>query len=399
MLFRSDGRVSAPGILHADLDSFYASVEQRDDARLRGRAVIVGGGVVLAASYEARAFGVRGGMGGREAMRRCPHAIVVPPRFSAYVEASRAVFAIFEDTTPLVEGISIDEAFLDVAGLARLVGPAPEVARLLRERIRREVGLPISVGAARTKYLAKVASAVAKPDGLLVVDPGAERDFLHPLPVERLWGVGPVTAQRLHQRGVTTIGELAAEEERELAGALGDAQGHHLWALANLRDPRPVQPGRRRRSVGAQCALPAHRGRDPAHLDAVLIGLVDRVSRRLRSGERIGRTLTLRLRFADYGRATRSATVPRSTALTHAWIDTARGLLAGAAPLLAERGCTLIGVSVSGLLDAAAEEQLELDLFGDEEQARTRAALDRAADAVRDRFGNAALGQIGRAHV
>lgn len=382
-----------PGILHADLDSFYAAVEQRDDPSLQGRPVIVGGGVVLAASYEARAFGVRGGMGGREAMRRCPHARVVPPRFGAYVEASREVFAIFEDTTPVVEGLSIDEAFLDVSGLQRLVGPPAEVAAALRARVRLEVGLPISVGVARTKYLAKVASAVSKPEGLLVVDPAREAEFLHPLPVERLWGVGEVTASKLHARGIRTVGQLAAHAEDDLETALGAASGRHLWALANLRDPRPVTVGRRRSSVGAQCALGGARTRSLEELDAVLVGLVDRVSRRLRAGERIGRTFTLRLRFADFERATRSATIPRSTASTAAWIDTGRDLLRTAHPLLRERGCTLLGVSVSGLVDQAHEEQLELDLWGREQRRQEAAALDRTLDAVRDRFGSASVGR------
>ncbi|MBZ5734706.1 DNA polymerase IV [Nocardioides sp. TRM66260-LWL] len=374
--------------LHADLDSFYASVEQRDAPELRGRPVVVGAGVVLAASYEARAFGVRGGMGGHEARRRCPQAVTVPPRFSAYVEASRAVFEVFADTTPLVEGVSIDEAFLDVGGLARLVGPAEVVARRLRERVRDEVGLPISVGVARTKHLAKVASAAAKPDGLLVVPAEREEAFLHPLPVERLWGVGPVTARRLHEQGVHTVGQLAAREESELASSLGRAAAQHVWALANLRDPRPVVVGRRRSSVGAQCALPrgAPTGRDD--LEAVLVGLVERVARRLRAGERIARTLTLRLRFGDFGTATRSATLPRSTAITATWIDTARDLLRAAWPMVVERGCTLLGVSVSGLDDGSAE-QLELDLFGHDEQQR----LDATLDAVRDRFGSAAVGR------
>ncbi len=373
-------------ILHADLDSFFASVEQRDDARLRGRPVIVGPGVVMAASYEARAFGVRGGMGAREARRRCPQAVFVPARFSAYVEASRAVFEVFSDTTPLVEGLSIDEAFLDVGGLRRLVGPPEEVARILRERVRREVGLPISVGVARTKYLAKVASAVSKPDGLLVVDPERESEFLHPLPVERLWGVGPVTSARLRADGISTVGQLAAVQEAHLGGLVGAAAGQHLWALANLMDPRPVQTGRRRSSIGSQSALGGSARRSLAELDAVLVGLVDRVARRLRSGERIGRTFTLRLRFGDFERATRSATIPRSTASTAAWIETGRALLRAAYPMLEERGCTLLGVTISGLVEAGAE-QLELDLFGQD----VDRAVDGAVDRVRDRFGSAAL--------
>src|SRR6266545_2838084 len=200
-------------ILHADVDSFYASVEQRDDPRLRGRPVIVGAGVVLAASYEARAYGVQTAMGGARARRLCPRAIVVEPRMSAYAEASRAMFRVFEDTTPLVEGLSIDEAFLDVRGLRRLSGTPTEIAVRLRSEVRERVGLPITVGIARTKFLAKVASGVAKPDGLLVVPPDGELAFLHPLAVERLWGVGPATARKLRARGITTVGEVAALSE------------------------------------------------------------------------------------------------------------------------------------------------------------------------------------------
>ncbi|MCU1355341.1 MAG: polymerase, partial [Acidimicrobiales bacterium] len=273
-------------ILHADLDAFYASVEQRDDPSLRGRPVIVGGGVVLAASYQAKARGVRTAMGGRQALALCPGAVVVPPRFSAYVEASKAVFDVFRDTTPLVEGISIDEAFLDVAGLRRLRGTPVEIATELRRRVHADVGLAITVGIARTKFLAKVASAVGKPDGLLVVRPGLELEFLHPLPVERLWGVGAVTARKLHERGISTVGELAALPEGALVGMLGPGSGHHLHALAHNRDPRRVTTGVRRRSIGSQQAL-GRRLRSPSDLDAILVGLVDRVSRRLRSADRV----------------------------------------------------------------------------------------------------------------
>src|SRR5213082_2327251 len=245
----------AATILHADLDAFYASVEQRDDPRLRGRPVIVGGGVVLAASYEAKAFGVRTAMGGRQARRLCPRAVVVPPRMSVYSEASKAVFRVFDDMSPLVEGLSIDEAFLDVRGLERISGTPIEIAGRLRRDVRERVGLPVTVGVATTKFLAKVASGVAKPDGLLLVPPDGELAFLHPLPVERLWGVGPVTAAKLHQRGVTTVGEVARIPEPALVSMLGPASGRHLHALAHNRDPRPVQVGRRRGSIGSQHAL------------------------------------------------------------------------------------------------------------------------------------------------
>src|SRR6266511_6371074 len=242
-------------ILHADLDAFYASVEQRDDPALRHRPVIVGMGVVLAASYEAKACGVRTAMGGAQALRLCPQAIVVAPRMSAYSEASKAVFEVFKQTTPLVEGLSIDEAFLDVGGLRRISGPPTEIAARLRSDVRERVGLPTTGGVARTKILAKVASGVAEPDGLLVVPPDGELDFLHPLPVERLWGVGPVTASKLHDRGLTTVGEVAGLDEGALIAMLGPASARHLHALAHNRDPRPVQVRRRRRSIGSQHAL------------------------------------------------------------------------------------------------------------------------------------------------
>ena len=375
-------------ILHADLDSFYASVEQRDDPALRGRPVIVGAGVVLAASYEAKAYGVRSAMGGRQAARLCPDALVVPPRFSAYVEASRQVFAIFDDTTPLVEGISIDEAFLDVGGLRRLVGAPEDIADSLRSRVREEVGLPISVGIARTKYLAKVASAVSKPDGMLAVDPEREAEFLHPLPVERLWGVGAITAGKLHADGIRTIGQLARREEVDLTATVGKAASRHLWALANLMDPRAVEVGRRRRSIGSQCAMGRPgRPKSRAELEALLSGLVDRVARRLRAGERIGQTFTLRLRFDDFTRATRSATLMHSTATTATWLETGRRLLADNWDLIEERGCTLLGITISGLVDGRSQ-QLELPLFPDVVHEN---GLDAALDRVRDRFGSKAV--------
>ena len=259
---------SEPTILHADLDAFYASVEQRDDPGLRGRPVLVGAGVVLAASYEARAYGVRSPMGLVQARRLCPGAIVVEPRFSAYSEASKAVFDVFEQTTPLVEGLSIDEAFLDVRGMERIAGTSTEIAVRLRTAVRERVGLPITVGVARTKFLAKVASGVAKPDGLLVVPVDGELAFLHPLPVERLWGVGLVTARKLHDRGLNTVGDVAEIDEAALVSMLGQAGGRHLHALAHNRDPRPVQVGRRRRSIGSQRAL-GRTQRSPDALDAV----------------------------------------------------------------------------------------------------------------------------------
>ncbi|MET8465763.1 DNA polymerase IV [Micromonospora zamorensis] len=375
----------SPGasILHADLDAFYASVEQRDDPRLRGRPVIVGGGVVLAASYEAKARGVRSAMGGQQARRLCPDAIVVPPRMSAYTAASRAVFEIFRQTTPLVEGLSIDEAFLDVGGLWRLVGSPAEIAERLRREVRERVHLPITVGVARTKFLAKVASGVAKPDGLLVVAPDAELAFLHPLPVERLWGVGPVTSAKLRERRIRTVGEVARLGEAALVSLLGSGAGRHLHALAHNRDPRSVQVGRRRGSMGAQHAL-SRTPHAPAELDAILAGLVDRVSRRMRAAGRSGRTVVLRLRFGDYTRATRSHTIGKATADTTPLLAAARALLRAALTEIDRRGVTLIGVSVGNLDDNPV--QPELPFHRD-----PGAELDAAVDAVRDRFGSTAL--------
>src|SRR4029079_6280828 len=306
------------------------------------------GGVVLAASYEAKAFGVRTAMGGAQALRLCPTAAVVPPRFDAYSEASKAVFAIFDDTTPLVEGISIDEAFLDVRGMRRIAGSPEQIAKRSRRRIRKEVGLPITVGVATTKHLAKVASAVAKPDGLLVVPAGRELEFLHPLPVEMLWGVGPVTAGKLHARGVTTVGQVAALGEGDLIAVLGRASGRHLHALSHNRDPRRIRVGHRRRSIGTQRAL-GRRARSPAELDTILVGLVDRLAGRLRKADRICRTVTLRLRFDDFARATRSYTLPESTAETAGMLTALRALLAAAMPTIQARGLTLMGITFSNL--------------------------------------------------
>jgi len=286
-------------ILHADADSFYASVEQRDDPSLRGRPVIVGGGVVLAASYEAKACGVSTPMGESRAKRLCPDAVVVRPRMEAYSEASKAMFAVFEDTTPLVEGLSIDEAFLDVGGLRRISGSPREIAEALRARVREQVGIAVTVGVARTKFLAKVASGVAKPDGLLVVPADRELAFLHALPVEHLWGVGAVTSRKLRARSILTVADVARLDEATLVEMLGRASGRHLHALAHNRDPRPVEVGRRRRSIGTQRALGRRGARSAANLDVDLIALVDRLSRRLRSARRACRTVVLRLRFDD----------------------------------------------------------------------------------------------------
>jgi DNA polymerase IV len=374
--------VSEATILHADLDAFFASVEQRDDPELRGKPVIVGGGVVLACSYEAKARGVESAMGANRWKRLCPDAIVVPARHEAYSEASKAVFEIFRDTTPLVEGLSIDEAFLDVRGMRRIAGSPLEMAERLRKRVRDEVGLPITVGIATTKHLAKVASAVAKPDGLLLVPAGKELEFLHPLPVERVWGVGVVTASKLHAHGITTVREVAGLGEAALVGLLGRAAGRQLHALAHNRDPRRVVVGRRRRSIGTQRAL-GRRARPPAELDTILVGLVDRLGGRLRKAERVCRTVTLRLRFDDFMRATRSHTLPEATDQTQALLATARALLAEAMPLIRARGLTLMGITF-GNLSTPDPAQLELSFD-------RQAALDAALDHVRERFGNESI--------
>jgi DNA polymerase IV len=370
-------------ILHADLDAFFASVEQRDQPRLRGRPVIVGMGVVLAASYEARAYGIHSAMSGRRARALCPHAVVVRPRMAAYSEASKEVYRLFEDHSPLVEGLSIDEAFLDVRGLERIAGSPAEIAARLRRDVRTRVGLPLTVGVACTKFLAKVASGVAKPDGLLVVPPGGEVAFLHPLPVERLWGVGPVTARTLRARGLVTVGRVAQVPEPALVAMLGQAVGRQLHALAHNRDPRRVRTGRRRGSIGSQCALGRSR-RSHDEVDAILIGLVERVTGRLRRAHRVGRTVVLRVRFDDFTRATRSHTLAHPTAETARILAVARGLLASLAPAVRRRGLTLVGVAVANLDDdLPVQLPLPLDPWA--------GALDAAVDEIRDRYGPRAV--------
>ena len=382
-------------ILHADLDSFYASVEQRDDPALRGLPVIVGGGVVLAASYEAKAFGIRTAMSGGQARRLCPQAVIVPPRMSAYSQASDAVFEVFRDTSPLVEPLSVDEAFLDVSGLRRVAGQPVQIAAQLRRDVRERVGLPITVGIARTKFLAKVASQVAKPDGLLLVRPEEELQFLHPLPVRRLWGVGAVTAERLHAHGIETVADVAQLSESMLASFVGRAMAHRLYALSRNVDARRVHTSVRRRSMGAQRAL-GSRGRHSAEdVDGTVVMLVDRITRRMRTAGRTGRTVVLRLRFADFARATRSHTLPRATSSTEPVLAAARGLVAAASPLIAERGLTLIGLTVTNI-DRNGAQQLELPFDGEP----AALALDTAVDDVRRRYGASALTRaalIGRA--
>lgn len=370
-------------VLHADLDAFYASVEQRDDPALRGRPVIVGGGVVLAASYEAKARGVKTAMGGRQALQLCPDAIVVPARFEAYTAASRAVFDVFHDTTPMVEAMSIDEAFLEVGGLRRIRGLPSVIATQLRADVRNVVGLPISVGVARTKYLAKVASAVSKPEGMLVVPVEAELEFLHALPVERLWGVGKVTSGKLRDARIRTVGDVAEMFESELVQLLGAGAGRHLHALAHNRDPRPVQTGKKRGSMGAQHAI-GRGDHSPAELDLALLTLVDKVTRRMRAAGRTGSTVTIRIRFGDYTRSTSSHTLQRPTAHTVTVLEVARHLLATRAGAIKDKGITLIGVSLGSLDDEPAQLALPLDVT-------SGAELDDAIDAVRNKFGSASL--------
>ena len=372
-------------ILHVDMDAFYASVEQRDDPALRGKPVIVGGGVVLAASYEAKAFGVYTPMGEKQARRLCPQAIVVRPRMEAYSEASAAMFEVFRDTTPLVEGLSIDEAFLDVGGLRRISGAPEEIAVRLRADVRERVGIPVTVGVARTKFLAKVASQVAKPDGLLLVAVDNELTFLHALPVELLWGVGPVTARKLRERSITMVADVARLDEESLVRILGRAAGRHIHALAHNRDPRPVVVGRRRRSIGTQRAL-GRRKRSPELLETDLLALVDWLARRLRGAHRVCRTVVLLLRFDDFARATRSHTLPEATGETATLLDVARILLTEALPMIRERGITLIGLTFTNLSrDDAVQLALPLDGVA------SSSAIDETLDRLHDRFGSSAV--------
>jgi DNA polymerase-4 len=350
-----------PAILHADVDAFYASVAQRDDPGLRGRPVVVGGWVVMAASYEARAYGVRGGMATSKARRLCPDMVIAEPSWESFSAASKAVFAVFERCTPIVEPGSMEEAFLDVTGVE---APPAELAARLRREVREEAGLPLSVGVARTKVLAKIASRSAKPDGLFVVEPERELEFLHPLPVERLWGVGPATARRLHAYGIRRVGEAAALSEADLMAILGKASGRYVHAIARNHEHRPVRRRRGRRSFGAQRAL----GRSPRSrpdLDAALGDLAERVTRRMQRKARAGRTVILRLRFGDYTRATRSCTLGCPTADAGAIAGAARELLDAAMPLVAQRGITLIGLTITNLDGTSGPQQLAFSLGDD----------------------------------
>ena len=340
----------------------------------------------MAASYEAKRLGVYTPMPEFQARRLCPDLVVVPPRFEAYTEASKAVFEVFRDTSPIVEGLSIDEAFLDVGGLWRIAGTPAEIGARLRSEVLRRVGLPITVGVARTKFLAKVASGAAKPDGLLVVEPDREIEFLHPLPVGKLWGVGPVTERKLNDRGIYTVGEVAALGEPHLVAMLGAGSGRHLHALAHNRDPRPVETGKRRGSIGSQQAL--GRGpKSPDSIEALLLGIVDRVTRRMRRAGRVGRTVTVRLRFDDFTRATRARSLAHPTAATEPIRDVALAILRDATGMITAGGLTLIGLSVGNLENVGDSTEQLLLPFG----RKDRSGLDEMVDGLRDRFGHTAL--------
>lgn len=389
---------SAATILHADLDAFYASVEQLLDPSLLGKPIAVGGGVVLAASYEAKAFGVHGGMPGRRARELCPGLIFVGGNFREYQRLGDAAIAVLGDFTPLVERISIDEAFADVAGCTHLFGSPEEIAKKIRHRVRTELGLPISVGIARTKHLAKIASQVAKPDGLVFVEEGTEIAFLHGLPVGLMWGVGPATETRLADAGITTIGQLANANKHVLERLLGPAAGEKLSALAWNRDPRRLQPHRRAHSAGAQSALGMKPARSEIYVPA-LRHLADRVASRLRAKSRPGRTVTARVRFADLRSVTRSITLDAPISATAMIAEVAEELVRGVlAQYPGERSISLLAISVSHLEEHSGL-QLELPLgLADEKhrpgtrKGQARWGADRAMDAIRDRFGWEAVG-------
>ena len=390
-------------ILHADLDAFYASVEQLLDPGLRGRPIAVGGGpdggVVLAASYEAKAFGVHGGMPGWRAARLCPGLRFVRGHFREYQRLADEVMVVLGDMTPLVERISIDEAFLDVSGSTHLFGPADVIGATIRHRVRAEIGLPISVGAASTKHLAKIASQVAKPDGMIVVRPGTERQFLDPLPVGLIWGVGPVNQQRLADRGIRTIGELAQTPSSAVEHILGHAVGQRLSAMAHDEDARRVTTGHRAGSVGAQSAL-GRRRPEPEDVRAVLADLADRVSRRMRAKHRAGRTVTVRVRFTGMRSVTRSRTLSQPVAATLTLTEIAERLVWSAIKETPdEHEISLLAVSVSNLTEQRTI-QPELDLPPADPwrpgsgPGVARRAVDGSMDAIRTRFGRDAVAYL-----
>ncbi len=372
-------------ILHLDLDAFYASVEQRDDPTLRGKPVVVGGdarrGVVCAASYEARRFGVKSAMPMAVALRQCPHAIVIRPRFDAYQAASGEFFAILGEYSPLVEGLSLDEAFLDVTGAERLFGDGPTIAATIRARVRRELRLTVSAGVAPSKFVAKIASDLRKPDGLVVVEPGQERAFLHPLPVWRLWGVGKVTEEELRGIGLLTIGDVDRFGVERLARRIGTEHARHLAALAAGLDERVVEPDRAPVSVGHEDTfMDDLRARPP--LEVHLLDQADRVCARLREQQVRARVITLKVKYADHSRTSRRRTLPRATSDGRVVAEVARALLADV-PDIERRGVRLTGVSASGLEAENAPRQLGFD----EDVAARGEALGRAIDQITARFG------------
>jgi DNA polymerase-4 len=390
--------MDAATILHADLDSFYASVEQLLDPSLLGRPIAVGGGIVLAASYEAKAYGVRAPMPGWKAKELCPDLIFVGGHYSEYQRLGDAAIHILDDYTPEVERISIDEAFADVAGTEKLFGPPEAIARTVRRRVREDLGLPISIGVARTKHLAKIASQVAKPDGLVVVDPETEIEFLHDLPVDLMWGVGPVTQERLAGKGIRTIGQLAHADPNALIGLLGPAAGEKLAALAWNRDPRAIVRDRRARSAGAQSALGKTRI-DPLTIRTTLIHLADRIGSRMRPKTLAGKTVTARIRFAYGHSVTRAITLPASVAATLTLAEVAEELVwAALDDHPSEQFISLLAISVSHL-EKQPHLQLDLPLGLADEAHRpgtrlgaARWSADRAMDKIRDRFGFEAIG-------
>ena len=385
-------------VLHGDLDAFYASVEQLLDPSLRGKPIAVGGGVVLAASYEAKAFGVRSAMPGRRARELCPQLIFVGGHFKEYARLGDAAMKVLGDYTPLVERISIDEAFADVKGCTHLFGSPAEIAQTIRQRVRDELGLPISVGVARTKHLAKIASQVAKPDGLVVVDPDKELAFLHDLPVDLMWGVGPVTKAKLAASGIETIGQLAHLPGGRLERLLGPAAGEKLTALAWNRDPREITTHNRSHSAGAQSAL----GRKPASprvIRETLAHLADRIGTRLRGKSLAGRTVTVRVRFPDLSAVTRSRTLDVAINTTATLSEIAEELVYLAlADHPEETHISLLAISVSHLAkDPRLQLELSLGLEHERRRPGTRPGLARQAaeaaiDRIRKRFGWEAIG-------
>ncbi len=376
-------------ILHVDLDAFYASVEVLENPALAGKPVLVGGtgprGVVAAASYEARRFGCHSAMPMGRARRLCPQAVVLPPRFDLYAAKSRAVHEIFAAFTPVIEPIALDEAFLDGTNSLRLFGTGADIGAAIRARVRAETGLTASVGVAPNKLLAKLASDDAKPDGMLVVEPGGELAFLHPHPVGRLWGVGPATLARLERFGVETIGDLATIPEASLVDTLGRAHGHQLHELACGRDERPVEPDRETKSIGQEETFP----RDVADREALgreVRRMAERVGTRLRDHGIAGRTVTLKVRFPDFRTITRSATLPEPFAVSS---EIARQALALLDKVDTSGGVRLLGVSVSNLTAGAAHQT---SLFGEEKALDDGGAIQSVVDAVRQRFGPDALG-------